>query len=512
MGLQPDIATARPSKPGTLVDLRLLIGLVFVVVVLIFAALILVGATTEQGKTAEWVAHSRDVREQVHQFVSSLSDAENGRRGYVLTGQHRYLAHYTNGLVRAENALADLRRLTATNAVQVRVCDTLEEQMHLRRRVFTNSIAARQERGLDVQEQTTFLKEGQAAMELIREQAARMAANETARLDEQRAAQSKHVQGAVGFAVLVSLTGLVLFSVLLVLIARANRRRRDAEQGLRQTNQELEQRVGQRTAELEAANEEVQRVNAGLEARVQERTRQLEDAIKELEAFSYSVSHDLRAPLRHIQGYAEMLQRAAAGQLSEKASRFLQIIIDAGTDMGRLIDDLLDFSRVGREELRRHPVPLDNLAQDVIRELEMSVKDRQINWKIAPLPVVVGDATALRQVLANLIGNAVKYTGQRAVAEIEIDRNGDEEGMAVLYVRDNGAGFDMAYSDKLFGVFQRLHRADEFEGTGIGLATVRRIVARHGGRTWAEGVPDQGATFYFTLKPAGTDTPPQSSP
>ena len=221
---------------------------------------------------------------------------------------------------------------------------------------------------------------------------------------------------------------------------------------------------------------------------------------QELEAFSYSVSHDLRAPLRHIHGYVEMLQRATDGQLSEKAMHYLKTITDASEEMGQLIDDLLAFSRVGRAEIRGTSVQLGELVHDVIRSLEMATKGRPIVWDIAPLPTVVGDASLLKQVLTNLVDNAVKYSRMRDPATIQIGCAGEEAGRAILFVRDNGVGFDMQYAHKLFGVFQRLHRPEEFEGTGIGLATVRRIVARHGGRVWAEGAIDEGATFSFTLE------------
>jgi hypothetical protein len=255
-------------------------------------------------------------------------------------------------------------------------------------------------------------------------------------------------------------------------------------------------------ADLRATEAQIRQLNEDLEKRIQRRTAQLEAANKELESFSYSVSHDLRAPLRHVQGYVAMLQRTVEGQLSEKALRYLKVINDASAEMGQLIDDLLEFSRMGRTELREGRVPLDELVQDTLRRLEMSTRGRNIVWKIAPLPVVIGDASMLRQVLANLIGNAVKYTRKCEVAQIEIGSAGNEGGRVVLFVRDNGAGFDMNYAHKLFGVFQRLHRADEFEGTGIGLATVRRVVTRHGGRVWAEGAVGKGATFYFTLQRA----------
>jgi PAS domain S-box-containing protein len=221
---------------------------------------------------------------------------------------------------------------------------------------------------------------------------------------------------------------------------------------------------------------------------------------QELEAFSYSVSHDLRAPLRHVHGYVEMLRAATTGQLSEKAQHYLTTITDASVEMGELIDDLLAFSRVGRAEISGTSVELDALVQDVIRGLEMAVKDRPIVWQIAPLPTVIGDAPLLKQVLTNLIDNAIKYSRTRDPARIEIGCAREEAGRAVLFVRDNGVGFDMQYADKLFGVFQRLHRPEEFEGTGIGLATVRRIVGRHGGRVFAEGALNTGATFYVTLE------------
>ncbi len=262
-------------------------------------------------------------------------------------------------------------------------------------------------------------------------------------------------------------------------------------------------------AERGRAEAEIQALNATLERRVQERTHALEAANDELEAFSYTVSHDLRAPLRHVQGYAAMLERATTdGQLSATAQRYLHTITAASVEMGVLIDNLLAFARMGRVEMRAADVALSELVADVIRGLEMATTDRNVVWQIAPLPPAVGDPDMVRQVLANLIGNAVKYTRMRDPARIEIGCAGEENGRTVLFVRDNGAGFDPQYVHKLFGVFQRLHRAEEFEGTGIGLATVRRIVVRHGGRVWAEGALDQGATFYFTLQNPVSSQPP----
>ncbi len=238
-------------------------------------------------------------------------------------------------------------------------------------------------------------------------------------------------------------------------------------------------------------------------SRLQQAKRLLEAANKDLESFTYSVSHDLRAPLRHVQGYIELLTREiGTAQLSAKAQHHLKTITDASAEMGQLIDDLLAFSRMGQMVLRTDCVRLDELVKETVRGLEMASQGRAIDWKIAPLPAVHGDQAALKHVFANLLGNAIKYTRTRERAMIEIGCAGTEDERAILFVRDNGVGFDMQYAHKLFGVFQRLHRADEFEGTGIGLAIVRQVIARHEGRVWAEAKLNEGATFFFTLRRA----------
>jgi len=225
---------------------------------------------------------------------------------------------------------------------------------------------------------------------------------------------------------------------------------------------------------------------------------QLMYANKELEAFSYSVSHDLRVPLRHMAGFVELLQQRIADFSDEKTHSYAAIIADASKKMGMLIDDLLAFSRVMRIDMKKRKVSLNDLIIDAVRDIHDETKGRDIVWKIDELPDVYGDPSLLKLVFDNLISNAVKYTSTRCQAEIKIGCK-DEGDEVICSVKDNGVGFDMTYVDRLFEVFQRLHTENEFEGTGIGLTNVQRIISRHGGRTWAEGTVGQGATFYFAL-------------
>jgi signal transduction histidine kinase len=249
--------------------------------------------------------------------------------------------------------------------------------------------------------------------------------------------------------------------------------------------------IQQRQTELRCFKEE-------LEVRVEQRTAELAAANRELEAFGYSVSHDLRAPLRHIISYVKLLEKDAGSSLNASSREDLQVMSDAATRMGNLIDDLLSLSRLGRATMVEQQVSLQRLVDDARQQLAPVTAGRAIEWQIDPLPSVRADPHLLRNVFVNLLSNAIKYTRPRNPARIEIGciPQGNE---LVCFVRDNGVGFEMEFVDKLFGVFQRLHPAEDFEGTGIGLASVRRIVQRHGGRAWAEGRVDKGATFYFSL-------------
>jgi len=258
-------------------------------------------------------------------------------------------------------------------------------------------------------------------------------------------------------------------------------------------------------AEIAANTAQLQALTATLEQRVEERTRQWQQANQELEAFTYSVSHDLRAPLRHISGFSQLLGEALEPDASRQIRHYVSRIVQRTHEAGQLIDDLLAFSRTGRVEVVKSRVDSDALVRSVVDSVMADAAGRRIEWSIGPLPVVDADPALLRIVFTNLLSNALKYTNPRPLATIAVGATSGD-AITTFTVADNGVGFDMQYADKLFGVFQRLHGADEFEGTGIGLATVKRIVARHGGETWAQGEPDRGATFWFTIPaPAGRE-------
>jgi PAS domain S-box-containing protein len=271
--------------------------------------------------------------------------------------------------------------------------------------------------------------------------------------------------------------------------------RRDEQQravAILETNNDITERK-RREQEIESLNQELAK-----------RSMELESINKELEAFAYSVSHDLRAPLRHMAGYTELLQKRASSGFDEKSNHYILMMLESAKCMGNLIDDLLAFSRIGRAETQKTLVSLTQLVRDALTEVRQDTEARNIVWKIGALPDFYGDRSMLRLVLVNLISNAIKFTRTRQQAEIEIGCSEESENQLVVFVKDNGVGFDMKYVNKLFGVFQRLHQSDEFEGTGIGLATVQRIIHRHGGRVWAEGMVDSGATFYFSApRPQG---------
>jgi signal transduction histidine kinase len=264
---------------------------------------------------------------------------------------------------------------------------------------------------------------------------------------------------------------------------------------LEHRNTELQEALG----DLQVAHEHILALNQNLEIRVAQRTAALEAANEELEAFSFSVSHDLRGPLLHIDGFAQLLKESTAGRLDEEGAKYREYIVGAAERMGELIQALLTFARTGRAPLNLADVDLEEVLEWALAEVRGDTQSRNIQWQRSRLPKAHADAKLLGQVFVNLIANAIKYTRTRDPAVIEIGARPGRADEVVVFVRDNGVGFDLRYAERLFGVFQRLHRADEFEGIGIGLANAHRIVTRHGGAIWAEAAVDRGATFFFSL-------------
>ena len=467
----PDSSLAPTPKTGRLmewlthwsIERRVLAGFG-----LVFSGIVVISAIS-YSNTAVLIENSR-LDTKSHELVQllgsvgeALSAAESGHRRYLVTGDESYLRSYRTLVEQMPEYLRYLRGLTNEEADQQTRVETLERLIARQLKTEADAITQRERHGYQA---VRHLALSGAATSKLEEIQRLMMELDSA---EQRALVLRVAQSAGSTKSTIVLLGLGAFMQLVLLASvyflihhDITERRRVATE--LQTRGEL----------LQAAN-------------------------KELEAFSYSVSHDLRAPLRHIDGYAALLSKSAGEALSDKARRYLQTISDSAKQMGQLIDDLLVFSRMGRQDMLRTTVNLDQLVKTVLHDLRLDLQGRTISWTIQSLPNVLGDPAMLRQVFVNLISNAVKFTATRTEAKITIGASNGSSSDVEIFIRDNGVGFDMQYVNKLFGVFQRLHRNDEFEGTGIGLANVRRIIHRHGGRTWAEGALEQGATFYFSL-------------
>ena len=464
-----------------------------------------------------WVAEQRqqaaealstraaDTYAELYATHTLVIDAEAATRGFLLTGDRTFLEPYTRAVRLLPRQFERLNELVVNADVRVRL-DTLEQAMHERIRLLTSTI----ESPLDRNDPTMIAKvhEGKRRMERVRAVMADITAIERRLLAERRD-RAGYIQritlGVVLAGALVGLIGGIAASIFFS---------RTVVQRVRHVKENAERLPsGQPLRPGPAGRDEVGALGRGVHHAAQLLAHrdmllrvhmdELTTANKELEAFSYSVSHDLRAPLRHIAGFAALLEKGAAEKLGAQHLRYVRLITDSAARMGRLVDDLLAFSRMGRTEMVRTPVDLDSLVGEIIGEEARDQNGRDIVWKRQPLPTVLGDPAMLRVALSNLIANAVKYTASRSHAEIEVGTLEHSNGEHVVFVRDNGVGFDMQYADKLFGVFQRLHSGDEFEGTGIGLANVRRVIQRHGGRTWAEGRVEAGATFYVSLPKEG---------
>ena len=427
-------------------------------------------STARDEEDREWVTHTHLVLENLQGVLIDVTQAETGQRGYMLTGEDRYLEPYRAGLNRVQQDIQELRSLTSDNARQQEAIQRLEPLIAVRLAELSAGIEVRKRSGLLAGvEAVAKGNTGEQSMREIAAQIAEMRETEEQLLGRRLETAAAGTRKMKAVIMLGNALGLLILSVAGVVIHREAGRRNLAERDLKQANSHLELR-----------------------------TTELSDANSELESFSYSVAHDLRAPLRQIAGYSNVLVQDHGPHLGAEALRYLEKVQDGARKMGRLVDDLLSLSKVGRQELLLQATPLDSLLQQAVEELAPECSGRKVEWQIGGLFTTDCDPGLMKQVFVNLLSNAVKYTGKRERAVIQVGQMMQND-RRVIFVRDNGAGFEMQYVAKLFGVFQRLHKARDFEGTGVGLAIVQRIIRKHGGRIWAEAELDQGATFFFTL-------------
>jgi signal transduction histidine kinase len=491
---------------------RNLWGVEMVVVAMLGIAFFLALHSARQAESVfEWSAHTEEVLDKIGQARFGRSRLMNQLWSFRVTRRPDLPAHFRDDMENLRNSLVDLRKLTADNPKQVELLDELTplvtNQLVLLQKAMDDAVAG----STSSADASTWSLPFQPS-DRVRDLFNTMENDERALLVE----RSSSVRASVARTRLVLLIACVLTAIILsaavYVVQREILWRATVEGGLRRAQEMLGVKFEGQRAELghvledlhaqirarAKAEEAVRELNDHLGRRVKQRTAELEEMNRELEAFSYSVSHDLRAPLRHLDGFSRILQQTYGPQLPEDAQHYIERIHSAAKHMSDLVEDLLQLARVGRQAMRRESQPLRALVDEARKEVEPECEGRDIRWEIGSLPELEIDPGLFRLVFTNLFANAVKFTRDRQVATIEVG-SFEENGMIVIFVRDNGAGFDPRHADKLFGVFQRLHRQDEFEGTGIGLATVHRIVQKHGGRVWAESELNKGACFYFSV-------------
>lgn len=420
---------------------------------------------------------------KIEDFLAHITDAETGQRGYLLTGRDGYLHPYQQAVTILNQDFKELQRLLSYSYRQEQRLDAISPLLQIKLDELQNAITVRQAHGFNAALQMVQTNRGQKAMEQIRLLAHALEREENRVYQERDEAVARNFQNTIIFSSIAGFLGISLLAFIYILLIQQMNARQKA-------NDKLASEIMVR----KQAEDQINELNRVLEKQVVT----LEATNKELEAFAYSVSHDLRAPLRSIDGFSKMLLTKTKDRLDESEQRYLNNVCENSQRMGELIDDLLKLSRLTRTEMEHTDVNLSAMAQDILSEFQKQDPERHVNAVITDDIVVNGDTNLLRVLMDNLLGNAWKFTGQRDDATIEFGIQ-KENNKPVYYVRDNGAGFNMKYVDKLFGVFQRLHRMEEFPGTGIGLATVARIIHRHGGKVWAEGNINQGATFYFSF-------------
>lgn len=405
-----------------------------------------------------WEVHSYQVLGDINNLLSDLENMETAQRGYVITGQQSFLEPYTTSLPDVDKQFQALQDLTADSAVQQQYLITMKPLIAAKIAWVQNNISLRTNKGFNTAQADVATDKGKTIMDSIRAVAATMQTEETSLLQTRTNDLAQTNAATEAIVIWGSLIGLLAALLVDYIINRF------------------------------VIGEIVQKplLEAALKAN------------KEMEAFSYSVSHDLRAPLRAMDGFTQILVEDYGDKLDDEGKRIAGIIRASAKQMGTLIDDLLAFSRLGRQEIKKIPINMDVLADETYKAIKQVSPDRNIELVMGALPDVNGDMDMIRQVWVNLFTNAIKFTGKKEKAKIEVGSTIDGD-MVTYYMKDNGAGFDMQYIGKLFGVFQRLHSVEEFDGNGIGLSNVKRIVERHGGRVWAEGKVGEGATFYFAL-------------
>jgi signal transduction histidine kinase len=418
----------------------------------------------------EWVTHTLLVVEKLQAVRIDITQAETGQRGFMLTGQDRYLQLYGTGVSQVRQDLKEVSYMTSDNPREREAIARLDPLIAVRLTELSDGIEVRKQSELLAgAESVTRANNGEKWMGQIAAQIAEM------RQTEARLLSTRLETAAAGtrrMKVIIACGNSLAILILLVkgfVIHREISRRNLAEQNLKQANERLERR----TSELSETN-------------------------IELESFAYSVAHDLRAPLRHITGYSGVLSQDYGPRLDAEGLACLGKIVASAQKMGDLVDDLLRLSQIGRQELSFQDTSLDSLVKQAVEDIAPECAGREVEWKIGDLFHANCDPGLTMQVFANLLSNAVKYTRRREHAVIQVGQT-RQNGERIVFIRDNGVGFEMQYVGKLFGVFQRLHKARDFEGTGVGLAIVQRIIRKHGGRIWAEAELDRGATFFFTL-------------
>jgi len=452
-------------------QVKLIVGFSLMLSIIIFIFYYIEKENKNYIKSVEWLEHTKEVLFETEQTFTLIQEIELGTRGYIIGKDEKFLKPYRDALPFIKNRLVKLKELTKDNAQQQERMDSLNSLI--------SKLVADSKSQIKLVENNDFAKANSAIgngfriMNNIREVVAFIQKNENELYSIRKIRNQQYISSSLKTIYMLEFFVSVILIVVLFIIQRYLKERKKAENDIKKLNDELEQKVIERTEKLDNVN-------------------------KELNSFTYSVSHDLRAPLRAIEGFGNMLVKNYGDKLDAEANRLMQVVMNNAKKMAQLIDDLLAFSRLGQLELVKINLDMNSVVQNVVTELKSLLENKEIKIEIEKLPNAFGDLGMIKQVLINLISNAIKYSSKKEKAIIQISSYIDGNNN-VYVIKDNGAGFDMTYYEKLFGVFQRLHKANEFEGTGVGLSIVQRIVTKHKGKVWAEGIVGEGATFYFSL-------------